>query len=520
MSAPNRSTDAARTADLVQVQRAIGFKGGLHRFIKMAWHIVEPGIPFVDNWHVAAIAEHLEAVTSGQIKRLVINIPPGCMKSLSCNVFWPVWDWIQDPGQRFIFASFDQRLVGQRDGGKVLDLIQSEWFRARWGDRVRVDTDAAAGEFYTQARGMRLSTSPGGRLLGYHAHKIVNDDLVKPKAITDNYLAELQDWRKSTQASRLLPAGAIVLIMQRLHMNDPAGHALREVEEDGSRTWEHLMLPMQYEVSRACATSIGFRDPRTEEGELLWPDYKDLSEVNLLKKEMGSTVASAQLQQNPTPAGGIVFQLPWFKYYKVAPAKFDATCLSFDFTFKEISKTPGGKIDFVGAGAYGRVGADYYLTDLHIERRDFPGSMALVKAKTRRWPRIMSKLVEGKANGPGIIAMLRKEISGLIEIEPEGGKSARANAVAPLYEAGNVWYPDPEGAITDPATQTELQRLPFIWDGRPCNVDPHVTSMTGFPFAEHDDDVDVETQALLYMRKKATRFVEAMKALQKAGVRR
>ncbi len=508
-------TDPSKVADLVQVQRAIGFKGGLHRFIRMAWHVVEPGIPFRDNWHIGAKCEHLEAVTSGQIKRLIMNEPPGCMKSLTCNVFWPVWDWIQDPGQRFIYASFDQRLVGQRDGGKVIELVQSPWFRARWGDRVKIATDAAAGEFYTQARGMRLATSPGGRLLGYHAHKIVNDDLVKPRAITDNYLAEIQDWRKSTQASRLLPGGAIVLIMQRLHMNDPAGHAIREVEADGSPTWDHLMLPMRYVASRACSTSIGFKDPRTVEGELLWPSYKNEEEVATLEKEMGSTVASAQLQQNPTPAGGIVFSRSWFKFYKAAPAKFDATCMSFDFTFKDVSKRPGGKIDFVGMGAYGRKGADYYLTDLHIERLDFPSSLSLVKNKAKRWPRIMAKLVEDKANGPAVMSMLSKEISGLIAVTPEGGKEARANAVAPAYEAGNVYYPDPDGAITDPATQNSPVKLPFFWDGRPCNVMPHVDSMSGFPFAEHDDDVDVETQALLYMRKKATRFVEAMKALQK-----
>ncbi len=507
-------------ADLVQVQRALGFKGGLHRFIRMAWHVVEPGRAFSDNWHIGAVCEHLEAVTRGQITRLVVNIPPGCMKSLTCNVFWPVWEWIADPAQRFFYASFDQRLVGQRDGGKVLELVHSPWFRARWGDRVQIGIDAAAGEFYTQAKGMRFATSPGGRATGYHANKIVLDDLAKPQSITEDYLEEIADWQKQTLASRGLPGAAHVLIMQRLHENDPAGQVLRKLKDDGSKEFEHLMLPMRLDASRACSTSIGFTDPRTEPGELLWPAYKNEAEVRQIEKDMGSQVASAQLQQNPTPTGGIVFQRDWLtNYYTVAPARFDAMCLSFDFTFKDVSKNKGGKIDFVGCGAYGRKGADVFLIDLHLERLDFPASLALVKSKARRWPRIMAKLVEDKANGPAVISMLKKDISGLIAVTPEGGKDARANAVAPMYEARNVWYPDPNGAITDPATQHSPVMLPFVWDGKPSNVQPHVDSMAGFPFAAHDDDVDTETQALLYMRKRASKFLEAMKALQRQGVK-
>lgn len=498
------SVDASRAA---AVQREIGLRGGLHRFIRMAWHIVEPGREFVDNWHIGAIAEHLEAVTRGQIRNLVINVPPGCMKSLSCNVFWPVWDWIQDPGQRFIYASFDQRLVGQRDGGKCIELVNSSWFRDRWGDRVMISPDAAAGEFYTQAKGMRLATSPGGRVMGYHTNKFVNDDLVKPAAMTDEYLASLQDWRKSTAASRGLPGMSTVLIMQRLHENDPAGEALRE------GGWEHLMLPMRYEPERKCSTSIGFVDPRTVAGELLWPSYKDEAEITKTEKDMGSQVAAAQLQQRPAPPGGIVFQRSWFKFYKVAPDKFDASCLSFDFAFKDVARS-----DFVAMSAFGRKGSDFYLVDLHVERLDFPGSLALVKRKARRWPRFLAKLVEDKANGPAVISMLKKEIPGLIPVTPEGGKAARANAVAPLHEAGNVWYPHPDGAIVEPMRGETTTTTPFVWDGKPSNVDPHLDSMAGFPFMAHDDDVDAETQALLYLRNRANKFLEAMKALQRLGV--
>lgn len=502
-----------RAADLVQVQRAQGFKGGLHRFVRMAWHVVEPSRPFSDNWHIGAVSEHLEALYRGQIRKLCINEPPGCMKSLLCNVFFPAWAWIQDPGYKTIASAYDARLVGKRDGGKLLELIRDPWFRARWGDRVMVATDAGVNYFETSAKGFRSATSVRGPLTGQHANGLGIDDPHKAQELTDNALDASEDWYRGAARSRVLPGGWFLLIMQRLHERDLAGRLLR----DGG--WEHLMLPMRYEPSRACSTSIGFKDPRTTAGELLWPQYKTEQDVSEMEKEMGSQVASAQLQQKPAAAGGVVFMRPWFKFYTVAPGRFDGGCHSFDFTFKDTSKRSGGKIDFVGAGVYGRKGADFYLLDLHLERLDFPGSLALVKKQAKKWPHTTAKLVEGKANGPAVISMAKKDISGLIEIEPQGGKEARANAVAPLYEAGNVWYPHPDGAITNVATQTEPVKLPFIWDGRPANVDPHLDSMAGFPFAEHDDDVDVETQALLYLRNRANKFLEAMKALQNAGVR-
>ncbi len=503
----------ARGHDHVAIQREIGLRGGLHRFVRMAWHVVEPSRPFADNWHIGAKCEHLEALYRGQIRKLMINEPPGCMKSLLCDVFLDAWLWIQDPGYKLISAAYDARLVGKRDGGKVLDLVRSQWFRARWGDRVMVPTDAAVGEIETSAKGFRYATSVRGPLTGRHANGLKIDDPHKAQELTDNALDAAEDWYRGAFSSRKLPGAWELIIMQRLHEKDLAGRLLRE------GGWEHLMLPMRYEPHRKCSTSIGFSDPRTEPGELLWPSYKTPEDVAELEKAMGSQVASAQLAQKPTAAGGVIFLRPWFQFYTVAPGRFDGSCHSFDFTFKDASKRAGGKIDFVGAGVYGRKGADFYLLDLHLERLDFPSSLALVKKQARKWPQVNAKLIEGKANGPAIISMAKKELSGLIEVEPLGGKEARANAVAPLYEAGNVYYPHPDGAITNPATQREPTKLPFVWDGRPAGVDAHLDSMTGFPFAEHDDDVDVETQALMYLRNKATRFLEAMKALQREGVR-
>jgi predicted phage terminase large subunit-like protein len=484
------------------IERALGLRGRFYDFVKMSWPVIEHGREFVEGWHIGAVCEHLEAVQAGQIKRLAINIPPGFMKSLTTSVMWPSWCWIRDPGYRFIYGSFDASLVGKRDGGKVLDIIQSKWFRQRWGDKVIIkDRDPAAGEFYTTQGGMRFSTSVGGRVLGRHAHAFVIDDPTKPQGITDLSLQEVQRWKKETTASRLLPGGAFVLIMQRLHERDLAGFA----EEEGG--YDFLRLPMRFESSLKCSTSIGFSDPRKEEGELLWPEYKNEEEVSQIEKDMGgkdSAVVAAQLQQRPAPSKGLIFQKDWFQYYTRLPERLDFVVDSWDCTFKD---TDGS--DFVAGQRWGVLGSKYYLFPFRVKARlSFVNTCSNVKTfglaelvplgaeGTRPPPRAMAILIEDKANGPAVISALEKEIPGIVAVNPEGGKVARANACTPLYEARNVYHPDPSIA-------------PWIED--------HETSLLKFPKGKNDDDVDSETQALNYLRNKAGAFNAAMDRLQEEG---
>lgn len=474
------------------IDREIGLRGSFRDFIPMVWPLVEHGRPFVDNWHIAAVAEHLEAVYRGQIKRLAINIPPGCMKSLTTSVMWPIWCWIQDPGWRFILGSFDASLVGKRDGGKVLDVLSSKWFRDRWGDRVLIKgKDPSAGDFGTTAGGMRFATSIGGRVLGRHAHAFVVDDPTKPQAISDLTLNEALRWKQETTASRLLPGGSVVLIMQRLHENDLAGHAERE------GGYEFLRLPMRFEESARCTTSIGFTDPRKEEGELLWPAYKNEEEVSRQEKEMGGAgcaVVAAQLQQRPAPAKGLIFEKGWFQHYKVLPETFDYVVDSWDCTFKDTEKS-----DYVVGQRWGRKGSKFYLIARVRGRWSFTKTLSEIKAFLARpeLPKPVAVLVEDKANGAAVIDTLGREIPGFVAVNPEGGKVVRAQAVTPLYEARNVWHPDPS---LEP------------W------IDEHEAELLTFPKGKNDDSVDSETQALNYLRSKANAFAAAMDAVAKTGV--
>jgi predicted phage terminase large subunit-like protein len=330
----------------------------------------------------------------------------------------------------------------------------------------------------------------------------VIDDPTKPQGITDLSLQEVQRWKKETTASRLLPGGAFVLIMQRLHERDLAGFA----EEEGG--YDFLRLPMRFESSLKCSTSIGFTDPRTEEGELLWPQYKDEAEVSQIEKDMGgkdSATVAAQLQQRPAPSKGLIFQKDWFQYYTKLPERLDFVVDSWDLTFKD---TDGS--DFVAGQRWGVLGSKYFLFPFRVKKRlSFVASLAEIKTfglaelvstgesgSMKPPPKAMAILIEDKANGPAVISALEKEISGIVAVNPEGGKVARANAATPLYEAKNVYHPDPSIA-------------PWIED--------HEASLLKFPKGKNDDDVDSETQALNYLRNKTGAFNAAMDRLKEEG---
>ncbi len=236
-------------------------------FVRQAWHVVEPSTPFVPGWHVDAIIEHLEAVSSGQIRNLLINVPPRHMKSLLVAVFWPAWEWIRYPERRWLFSSYAAQL-SIRDSIKCRRLIESPWYQVRWGNTFALTSDQnTKGRFDNNRSGYRLSTSVGGAATGEGGDRIICDDPHNvQEAESDAIRKATLDWFDvvmSTRANDPKTVGRVV-VMQRCHQQDLSGHLL---EQGG---WEHLCLPAEYEGA-TCATSIGWSDPRTQQGELLWP---------------------------------------------------------------------------------------------------------------------------------------------------------------------------------------------------------------------------------------------------------
>lgn len=294
-----------------ELLRVTGARYSLNLFIEQAWHIVEPATPYIHGWHIDAICDHLEAVTKGQIRSLIINIPPRHMKSLAVSVFFPCWVWINNPTSRWLFSSYAQDL-STRDSLKCRRLIQSLWYQSRWSDKFAITSDQnQKTRFENNKTGYRLSTSVDGLATGEGGDYIVVDDPHNVKQAESELKRNgVLLWWDEVMSTRLNNpnTGRKVIVMQRLHENDLTGHIL-EKELD----YVHLMLPAEYEKDRHCTTSV-FSDPRTEEGEPLWEGLYDRKALGSLKKDLVSEYAIAgQLQQRPAPRGGGMFQIDKFQ---------------------------------------------------------------------------------------------------------------------------------------------------------------------------------------------------------------
>lgn len=466
-----------------------------YEFVRQGWHVLEPNAPFVDGIHVHAICEHLHAVTEGRISNLLINVPPGHAKSLLGAVFWPAWVWIDRPHVRFLFASYSGKL-SERDSVRCRRLIESEWYQRRWGNRYQLACDQnQKSRFENDHTGYRIATSVGGTATGERADIVVVDDPHSvDQAESDTERRTAVEWFGSTMCTRLndLATGHKVVIQQRLHENDVTGDLLAK------GGFELLCLPAEFEPERRCTTSIGWTDPRSEPGELLWPEKIARAQLDALKVWLGSYRYAGQYQQRPSPADGGIFKRAWFRFWRPAhmdlspvsvrwpdgsvvalpavpiPAEFDTMIQSWDMTFKDKATS-----DYVVGQLWGARGAHRFLIDQERARLDMPATKEAVRSLSARWPKATVKLIEDKANGPAVIQELGHEIEGLIAVTPEGGKIGRAHAVSPIVESGNVYLPHP--AIAG-------------W------VNGFLEETTVFPNGRHDDQVDAMTQALNRLR--------------------
>jgi len=480
----------AKPNALAKVERELATRS-FREFVRQAWPIIEPLTPFVPGWHIDAIITYLEAVTRGQIRNLLINVPPRHMKSLLVSVLWPAWEWIQHPERRWLYSSYAATL-SIRDSVRCRTLIESPWYQRFWADRFALASDQnTKTRFDNNRSGYRIATSVGGTATGEGGDRVVVDDPHNvQEAESDSIRKSTLDWYDIVMSTRVNDprTAAKVVVMQRCHQQDLSGHLLQQ------GGWEHLCLPAEYE-GPSCVSSIGFVDPRAQPGELLWPERFGPKEIADLKVSLGSYAAAGQLQQRPSPAGGGIFKRHWFKYFQPrgmnlppvivrlpdgstvsiqaieVPRQMDEQLQSWDCSFKDLATS-----DYVVGQVWGRLGAWFFLGDQVRGRMDCPGTVKAVRALKAKWPGTMAILVEDKANGSAVIQMLSHEIPGILPVNPGGGKVARAQAISPLVEAGNIYLPHPEYA-------------PWVND--------FIEECVAFPNGAHDDQVDAMTQVLL-----------------------
>ncbi len=309
----------------------------MSEFIKCAWHVIEPSTEYKHGKHIDAICQHLEAVTSCEITRLLINIPPGTMKSLLMNVFWPAWEWGPKgmPGTRYVGASHEQGL-SVRDNRKMRILVESEWYQERWPLDLAFDQNAKI-KFENQSMGFRQACAVAS-MTGNRGDRVLWDDPNK----ADDAFSPVELKKTIRLFQETLPTrmndpekSAIVICMQRIHEEDISGFILEQ-----GLPYVHLMLPMEYEPERHCSTAIGFEDWRTEEGELLFPERFPRHVVERDKQAMGSMAVAGQFQQSPSPRSGGFFEWENLEVVGGVPADIDKMVRYWD------------KAGTAGGGAY------------------------------------------------------------------------------------------------------------------------------------------------------------------------
>ena len=313
--AERQRQDVAANADAIRA-RCKTFYG----FVKEAWHVLEPNNRFVDGWVIEAICDHLEAVSDGRITRLLINVPPGMMKSLLVSVMWPAWEWgvLNRPSLRYVSTAHDQDLA-IRDTRRMRALVQSEWYRSLFpnvGKLVR----AAEDNFENEHTGWRQS-APFGSLTGKRGDRLTIDDPHSTKmAESDAQRRETERVFREDVPSRINDSmlSAIVIIMQRIHVGDVSALAK-------AQNYVHLCLPMEFEAAARCSTLIGFTDPRTEEGALLFPERFPREAIDRDKAQMLAHAVAGQFQQRPVPREGGLFKRAWFDERIIAAAPADCT---------------------------------------------------------------------------------------------------------------------------------------------------------------------------------------------------
>lgn len=428
------------------------------------------------NWHHEVVAKKLQKFANKEIKNLMLFMPPRHGKSELASRRLPAFVLGLNPKAKIIATSYSADLASMmnRDVQRIIDSKEYQ--------EIFPDTQLSGENVRSTSQGTWLrnndvfevvghggtyrSAGVGGGITGMGGDFIIIDDPIKNQAEADSetYRKKVWDWYRSTLFTRREKDSGMCLVMTRWHEDDLAGRILQENPDD----WEVVSFPMVKENDE------NPEDPR-EIGEPLWPNKYPIDECENIKKTAGSRNWNALYQQRPSALEGNLIKRTWLtNFYKVLPAKFDKHIQSWDFTFKG-----GDDNDFVVGQVWARRGAEKYLIAQVRFRGGIIESIQAVKTLSAAHPKAIKKLIEAKANGQAVIDSLKKDISGIVAVNPDVSKIARVNAVSPEFEAGNIWLPDPSIA-------------PWIHD--------YIEELVSFPTAKNDDQVDATTQALIEFR--------------------
>lgn len=454
-----------------EISRRLCIKS-LSHFTRTFWPIIEPGAPYVHGWHIDVICEHLEAVADFKIPKLIINMPPRHMKSSIACVMFPAWVWLKYPERSFIFGSHSASLA-TRDSLKTRTLIESplyqEMFEPQW--TLRPDQNRKT-EFQNTRMGVRKSIGVSGSITGDGGdYLFIDDPLNALDTFSEAVKAEVNAWHDTVFSTRYNnpKRHAKVIVMQRLTEDDLTGHVLGKGER-----YEHLILPARYQSDNPykSRTSLEFVDPRTQEGELLWPERFDESAIQDLEEDLDGD-AEAQLNQNPRPKDGGLFPKEHWKIFDAPPSPILKTV-----QFWDCAQKPGISNDYSVCATWAQTINGFYILDVWREKTTAPILQAMAESLYDQW-RPDAVVIEDKSAGSSLIQHLQADTRlPVISYEPRGDKVVRATSATPTIKAGKVHLP---------------KEAPWVKD--------FISEHERFPKVKHDDQVDTTSMAVEYFKQ-------------------
>lgn len=464
----------------------------LAAFLRSCWHIIEPGTPLTWNWHIDTVCGYLEAFSRGDITRLIINIPPGTLKSIIVSVAFPAWEWIHSPSERYLSISNEQGLA-IRDALRMKQIVTSDWYQRNWPMALQNDQNEKT-LFANDKRGFRQSQGISAANTGKRGSRILVDDPHDMKQVFSDTIRQsvLDTWDNSLSSRINDPEkSGVILIMQRGHTDDLAGHLLKKTKQN----WVHLSIPMMYEGASTfdAEADIGnklLNDPRTKKGELMFPGRFTERSVQSLSEDLGEYGTASQLQQRPVPSGGGIIKSHWWRMWpndEKLP-ECEHVFLSYDTAFSERDMKNAAFSAMTRWGVFWHEQRQRYCLiclGRWYERVGYDELRKLAQGWDKKYEPD-AHLIEKKATGITLIQDMRRAVPSKIRSYTPGrgdDKISRAHSVSPMFESGLVYIADRKWATNQEGTGL-IDYVASFPNGAPPSADL----------------CDTVTQACIYLR--------------------
>jgi predicted phage terminase large subunit-like protein len=442
---------------LAQIERVEKCQRSFLSFVKSMWP------EFIVGKHHRIIAEKLERIADGELRRLIINMPPRHTKSEFASFLFPAWMIGKNPNMKIIQATHTTELA-VNFGRKTKNLIEREDYQEIFNTRLAADSKAS-GRWDTDRGGMYYAVGVGSNLAGRGGDLIIIDDPHSEQtAMSNNGFDDAWDWYTGGPRQRLQPGGAIILVMTRWSEKDMTGQLIRAQAKDATADqWEIVELPAIMESGKAC-----------------WPEYWPLEDLETVKASIPPSKWNAQYQQHPTGEESSILKREWWKRWeKTSIPSLEYVIQSYDTAFSKRETADYSAITTWGVFRPNEAGqAGLILLDSKKGRWDFPELKQIALDSYKFWePETV--IIEAKASGMPLTHELRNMGIPVVNFTPSRGtdKLSRVHSVSPLFESGMIWAPDQKWA------------------------DELIEECAAFPNGEYDDLVDSTTQALMRYRQ-------------------